>query len=222
MPYSIIIPIFNEEKTLNTLLKELKLYHIRGNEIVIINDGSTDNTGLLLNKCNYIKCIHHKKNFGKGTAIKTGLLFSKNSKVIIFDGDLELNTNEIKKLMYLDKNSGIRSIMGYRFQSLNPFKSSSDWGNFMFTTFFNLLFKSCHKDILCCAKSFYIEDIPINRLKAKNFDIDIELSSILTKNSQNKMIKQELFEYNKRGKLEGKKLQISDGWLILFRLLTSL
>lgn len=222
MSYSIIIPIYNEDKTIKLLIKQLKPYSDEGNEVIVVNDGSDDNTSSLLSKYDFIKIINLKKNFGKGVAIRAGLYFSKNEKIIIFDGDLELNTSEIKKLMFLNKSSGITSIIGSRFQSLNPFKSKSDYGNFMFTTFFNLLFKSCHKDILCCAKSFYKEDIPIKELNAKGFDIDIQLLSILTKNNRNKMIKQVLLKYKKRGELDGKKLKISDGWLILYRLLMSL
>ena len=222
MSYSIIIPIFNEEKTLKTLIKQLKEYHLQGDEIIIVNDGSTDNTTLLLKSCNYIKSIHLKNNFGKGVAIKTGLLFSKNSKIIIFDSDLELNTIEIKKLMYLDRDSGITSIVGFRFQSLNPFKSGIDWGNFMFTSFFNLLFQSCHKDILCCAKAFYKDDLPIKKLNSKGFDIDVEILSFLTKNSRRAKIPQILLKYKRRSFNEGKKLKISHGWKILIRIIKSL
>ena len=70
--------------------------------------------------------------------------------------------------------------MGYRFESLNPFKSSFDWGNFIFTTFFNIIFSATHKDILCCAKSFYLDQIKLDSLKSIRFAIDLELSSLLT------------------------------------------
>jgi hypothetical protein len=125
-------------------------------------------------------------------------------------------------LMELNRDLGIHSLMGTRFNNLSPFNSKFEWGNFMFTIFFNFLFQSCHKDILCCAKSFYKYDVPINKLDSKGFDIDIELSSFLTKNNKRKRIQHRLIKYNRRDIQQGKKLRISDGWIILMRLIKSI
>ena len=78
------------------------------------------------------------ENRGKGNAIKFGLLEAKNDSIIIFDGDLEIAPTELEKLMILDKENGINSAIGYRFKHLSPIKSGVDWGNFMFTSFFNI------------------------------------------------------------------------------------
>ena len=222
MPYSIIIPIYNEEKTLDKLLLSLKKYSFSKNEILIINDGSIDGTKKILKKCNFINVIELKKNYGKGIAIKIGLQRSIHNETIIYDGDLELHTDGITKLMELNRDIGIHSLMGTRFNNLSPFNSKFEWGNFMFTIFFNFLFQSCHKDILCCAKSFYKYDVPINKLNSKGFDIDIELSSFLTKNNKKKRIQHRLIKYNRRDIQQGKKLRISDGWIILMRLIKSI
>ena len=221
MPYSIIIPIYNEERTLDKLLLSLKKYSFSKNEILIINDGSIDGTKKILKKYNFINVIELKKNYGKGIAIKIGLQKSIHNKTIIYDGDLELHVDGINELMRLDRDHGIYSLMGTRFNNLSPFKSKFEWGNFMFTSFFNLLFKSFHKDILCCAKAFYKEDLPIKKIDSKGFDIDIELSSFLTKNNRNKIIQVNL-KYNRRSIEDGKKLKISDGWIILKRILFTL
>ena len=222
MPYSIIIPIYNEEKTLDKLLLSLKKYSFSKNEILIINDGSIDGTKKILKKYNFINVIELKKNYGKGIAIKIGLQKSIHNETIIYDGDLELHTDGITKLMELNRDLGIHSLMGTRFNNLSPFNSKFEWGNFMFTIFFNFLFQSCHKDILCCAKSFYKYDVPINKLDSKGFDIDIELSSFLTKNNKRKRIQHRLIKYNRRDIQQGKKLRISDGWIILMRLIKSI
>jgi len=221
MPYSIIIPIYNEERTLEKLLKSLEQYSHSRNQILIINDGSVDKTNKILKKYDFIDVLHLKKNYGKGTAIKIGLHKSIHNKTIIYDGDLELHADGISELMRLDRDHGIYSLMGTRFNNLSPFKSKFEWGNFMFTSFFNLLFKSFHKDILCCAKAFYKEDLPIEKIDSKGFDIDIELSSFLTKNNRNKIIQVNL-KYNRRSIEDGKKLKISDGWIILKRILFTL
>jgi len=222
MPYSIIIPIYNEEKTLDKLLLSLKKYSFSKNEILIINDGSIDGTKKILKKYNFINVIELKKNYGKGIAIKIGLQKSIHNETIIYDGDLELHTDGITMLMELNRDLGIHSLMGTRFNNLSPFNSKFEWGNFMFTIFFNFLFQSCHKDILCCAKSFYKYDVPINKLDSKGFDIDIELSSFLTKNNKRKRIQHRLIKYNRRDIQQGKKLRISDGWIILMRLIKSI
>ena len=221
MPYSIIIPIYNEERTLEELLKSLEQYSHSRNQILIINDGSVDKTNKILKRYDFIDVLHLKKNYGKGTAIKIGLHKSIHNKTIIYDGDLELHADGISELMRLDRDHGIYSLMGTRFNNLSPFKSKFEWGNFMFTSFFNLLFKSSHKDILCCAKAFYKEDLPIKKIDSKGFDIDIELSSFLTKNNRNKIIQVNL-KYNRRSIEDGKKLKISDGWIILKRILFTL
>lgn len=222
MPYSIIIPIYNEERTIDKLLLSLKKYSFSKNEILIINDGSIDGTKKILKKYNFINVIELKKNYGKGIAIKIGLQKSIHNETIIYDGDLELHTDGITKLMELNRDIGIHSLMGTRFNNLSPFNSKFEWGNFMFTIFFNFLFQSCHKDILCCAKSFYKYDVPINKLNSKGFDIDIELSSFLTKNNKRKRIQHRLIKYNRRDIQQGKKLRISDGWIILMRLIKSI
>ena len=217
MKYSIIIPVYNEISFLPDLLDGLYSYSKSDNEIIIIDDGSNDGSIAILNECNFIKLIAFNENRGKGNAIKLGLLEAKNDSIIIFDGDLEIAPSELGKLMILDKNNGINSAMGYRFKHLSPIKSGVDWGNFIFTTFFNILLGTHHKDVLCCAKAFYKHDFDIRTLQSKNFSIDIEIAFILS--LSNKNIKQVKVDYSRRSKNEGKKLEIENGWNILFRII---
>ena len=216
--YSIIIPVHNEKGCIPRLLKSLEYYSHNGHEIIIIDDGSHDGSTELLEECNFINLIRFSINQGKGSALRAGLLRARNVKIIIFDSDLELEPSEIVKLMILDKKNNIYSAFGYRFKSLNPFKSSFDWGNFMFTSFFNIIFNSNHKDILCCAKSFYFDKKGITMLNSNKFEIDIELSSMLT--MRDMKIRQILLKYNRRTKEEGKKLKINDGWKILGKMIS--
>jgi len=166
-----------------------------------------------------VKNIHIKNNIGKGAALKKGIEESLNEKIIIYDGDMELKPQEISKLMILDKKNGINAVMGYRFNTLNPIKSSFSWGNFMFTSFFNIIFNSQHKDILCCAKAFYINDIKKYNINSNGFDIDVELSFILSTLFKRAQISQISLDYVRRTIEEGKKLKVSDGWIILLRII---
>lgn len=220
MFYSIIIPVYNEAQTLDTLLSKLKIFHNSGHEIVIVDDGSTDNSSYIFKNHPYISLIKLNRNCGKGIALRKGLKYINHKKVIVYDGDLELDVLELSKFMFL--STKITSLMGTRYPTLRPAKSGIDWGNFMFTVFFNLVNRTCHKDILCCAKSFYIKDIPIHKLKSEGFDIDIEISSFLSKNSRGKKIIQIPLKYKRRSIKDGKKLRILDGWSILKRILFTL
>ena len=102
MNYSIIIPVFNEENCLPVLLKQLYPFS-KNNEIIFLDDGSDDNSYKILQKIDYIKLFKLSKNFGKGVAIRSGIKKSKFSKIIIYDGDLELETSDLRKLMVLNK-----------------------------------------------------------------------------------------------------------------------
>lgn len=214
--YSIIIPVHNEINFLPQLLNELKEYVNNGHEIVIVNDGSNDGSTKLLEECDFIKHYLLKKNYGKGIALIEGIRKSFHEKIIIFDGDMELNPSDIQSLMVLNKN--IDSVFGFRYETIYPFKSTWDLGNYLITKFFNFIHKSEIKDVLCCAKSFYRNDIDVNKLKSKKFDIDVELASLLLKKNINP--KQIRLKYQRRNVKQGKKLGISDSWSILIRILS--
>ena len=178
--YSILIPIHNEVNHVTKLLKTINNYIIDGHQIIIVDDGSDDGSTIILNNFEKIDLICLRKNKGKGYAIREGLKIATNNRIIIYDGDMELKSSDISKLMILDKDKNINFVMGYRFKSLSPLKSDFDWGNFMFTSFFNILFTSNHKDILCCAKAFYANELNNYKIISDGFAIDVELASLLT------------------------------------------
>ena len=208
--YTIIIPVHNEVHYIPALLDSLKTYIKKGHEVIIINDGSTDGSLDILKSDKNIKLLHIKKNRGKGYAIKKGLNFALHRRIIIYDGDLELNPSEISKLMILNDKKRKRCVLGYRYKELKPLESNFDWGNFMFTSFFNISFNSNHKDILCCAKAFYKRDIERYNLISNGFDIDAELLCLLTMINKNKIVHVPL-NYKRRTIEDGKKLKVSDG-----------
>tara|TARA_Y100001935_G_scaffold191017_1_gene159225 strand:+ start:912 stop:1592 length:681 start_codon:yes stop_codon:yes gene_type:complete len=217
--YSILIPIYNEVNQIPLLLESLKIFKDSGHEIIVIDDGSDDGSTNILKSCKAIELICLHKNRGKGYALKEGLVYANNDKILIYDGDMELNPIDINRLMILDKKRNINCAMGYRFESLSPLKSNFDWGNFMFSSFFNILFSSHHKDILCCAKVFYLSDLKGYNIISNGFDIDVELTSIITILNNRRRIPQVFLNYKRRTTKEGKKLKISDGWNILSRII---
>ena len=160
----------------------MKLYTPK-HEVLIIDDGSIDGSFELLSNCPFIKLERIKQNCGKGTAIQMGLENAAFDKVIIFDGDMELDPAEISKLMILDNNSGLVCVFGSRYENIKPFASLWGFGNFFFTGLFNMVYGSDHSDALCCAKAFFKGDLNLKNISAVGFDIDVELAANLTKNS---------------------------------------
>ena len=213
--YSIVIPIHNEENVLSKLIKNLKDFYKKGHEIIIVNDGSTDDSNRILTNYKFLKTISIKNNSGKGSALKLGIAQSKNDKIIVFDGDLELSPKEISRLMILDKNQNIRSVFGSRFKKISPFISLWNFGNYCLTILFNLRHNTNHSDALCCAVAFYKSDIKIKDIKSNYFDIDVELKTILSKKPYESVI----LSYNRRNFKEGKKLRLIDSVSIIKRIL---
>ena len=217
MPYTVIIPIHNEETNIPTLLEGMELY-AKNHEILIIDDGSTDGSAQLLTDCSFINLIKLENNLGKGIAIRTGIENAKYDKIVITDGDLELDPKEINQLMILDKMTGIKCVFGSRYEDINPFESLWEFGNFFFTGLFNTVQGSNLSDALCCGKAFFKGDIKLDALQSTSFDIDVELASMLLK----KLPAIEIIplSYDRRKIHEGKKLRFKDGWKILIRILS--
>ena len=215
MAYTIIIPIHDEVQSIPILLEGLKSYAVN-HEILIIDDGSTDGSSELLENCSFIHLVSLSKNSGKGTAIRAGLDRSGNDKVIITDGDLELDPAELEKFMILDSDSKIDCVLGTRYAEKIPFGSLLNFGNFFLTGFFNIIHNRSVSDALCCNKSFFKSSIDQESLKSTGFDVDVELLSKLV--SENHTIKEIPIKYTRRSPDQGKKLRLVDGWIILKRI----
>jgi len=100
--FSIIIPVYNEEEIIDYVLQELKKYLKEKQyqaEIIVVNDGSTDKTGEILNKISDIKVVNHSYNKGYGASIKTGVRKAQYNYVLFFDGDGQHRPEDIKKLI---------------------------------------------------------------------------------------------------------------------------
>ena len=119
--------------------------------------------------------------------------------------------------MILDRLSGHNCIFGVRFLKINPLKSLWNFGNFFLNLVFNFINQSKLNDTLCCAKSFFIDDLNLNKIRSKGFDIDVEISKQLIKKHPN--IQTVFLSYDRRGIKQGKKVRLYDGWIILKRIL---
>lgn len=103
MKISIIIPVYNEEKTISTVISELKNFieQLKNYEfeVIVVNDGSTDGTGKILNQISGIRLVNHLFNKGYGAALKTGVINSSFDWVFFFDSDGQAKPEEIPKIL---------------------------------------------------------------------------------------------------------------------------
>ena len=151
---SIIIPIYNEEKTIIQTLKRIK--ETNNNKInyetIVINDGSKDGTLDLLKSHSdlYDHLIDYNNNSGKGYAVKKGLEVSTGDYIIFQDADLEYDPKDFSKFIDLINNQNVDGIIGSRFVYSGFTRSHSflnKIGNHILTFIFNSLYNTTFTDI---------------------------------------------------------------------------
>ena len=182
MKLSIIVPAFNESKTLPTLISRLERVNLpHSKEIIIIDDGSTDKTKSILKKIDNKKniiIITNYQNLGKGASIIKGLKRSSGDLIIIQDADLEYNPNEFKKLLkpFVDKK--VQVVYGSRVLKKNPV---SHWtfnlGGRTLTFLTNFLFKTNITDEPTGYKVFRSQLIKSLNLKSQGFEFCPEVTA---------------------------------------------
>lgn len=221
MKLSIIVPIFNEAKTLTPVLKKLLALDLNSwkKEIIVVNDCSTDETPAILKKFSkrLAKVYHHAKNKGKGAAIRTGLAAAAGSHVIIQDADLEYSPADITVLLAASRNNPGFAIYGSRFRGRHEdtvFGHKA--GNLLLTTVTNLLYGSAISDMETCYKLIPRIYLRRMKLKANRFDFEPEITAKLLKLGVG--ILEVPINYKKRGFSEGKKIHWWDGLTAIWTL----
>ncbi|MBI2600880.1 glycosyltransferase family 2 protein [Candidatus Daviesbacteria bacterium] len=229
MKLSIIIPIFNEQKTVEELItKVLEVSLPRGvkKEIVVVNDGSTDSTLKILQKIKgNIKIINHEKNQGKGAAIRTGIKHSSGDLFIIQDADLEYNPSDYKKLLIPILTNNAQVVYGTRLVNY-PLKI---WGkdktvmpvhliaNKFLTGFTNLVYRSHLTDMETCYKLLTRNLLEKLSLKSEKFDFEPEVTAKILR--LNIPIVEVPITVKPRTYKEGKKIGYKDGIAAIWTLI---
>ena len=207
---SVIVPVYNEEKTIIRILQKLKiLKSVCDLEIVIVNDGSSDNTKKILedNKNLYSQAVHIDKNLGKGKAVIEGLKKSSFNYIVFQDADLEYDPEDLKMFIEKINNSNADLILGSRFIG-NERSVLNFWhmvGNKLITLIFNLLNNTTFSDIYCCYLLYKRENLNENKLKSFKWGQQAEILTYVVKNS--KKIYEIGINYDARKYEDGKKIR---------------
>lgn len=207
---SVIVPVYNESKTIGKILEKIQYVAI-DKEIIVVDDGSTDGTGSMLRDIKYdnLKVIHHTSNRGKGAAFLTGLSHASGDFVIIQDADLEYEPSDYLKLLSVIEKGNIDIVLGARFMKGYKGLLVHRLGNRFLTVLVNFFFNARLNDCFTCYKLFRRETIKTLDLKAQGFDIEIE---IIAKALKKKLrIAEEFITYHPRSYAEGKKIRCRDG-----------
>jgi dolichol-phosphate mannosyltransferase len=212
MKTSIIIPVYNEEKTVQEVIGKVRSLKI-DKEIIVVDDGSSDNSYNLIKNLKGIKIFKHEKNKGKGAAVKTGIKNSTGDIIIIQDADLELNPEEIPKVI---KNiADGKSEVVYGSRSLYQKKNNSErsltfyLGGKTITSLTNLLYGLNLTDEPCGYKAFKSDVIKKIKINHNRFEWEPEITAKLAKNGTK--IDEVPIRSSVRTIQEGKKLRRRDG-----------
>jgi len=218
---SVIIPVFNERKTVEQAVRSVYQLPV-DKEIIVIDDYSTDGSRELLKKLQtelQLKLILHSQNRGKGYGVRNAAAYAKGRYLIVEDADLELDINAVPEMLNLaEKDPSIDMINGNRV--LKKGKKSGLLTKLakIITSFCTrILFGKYIEDILCSYKLCRLEKFKQLHLQSTRFGFETEWIVKALKN--NWKILEYKVEYTPRLHKEGKKINLFDGFEIIWQLI---
>ncbi len=218
MKTSIIIPAFNERDTLLSVVERVERVVLE-KEIIVVDDGSTDDCAPVF-QCIADKghrVIRHAVNQGKGTAIRTGLQGSTGDVIAIQDADLELNPEELPRLLQPIRDGRSTVVFGSRFMNLEIRRALSSLqtvrANLLLSRIINLLFGSSLSDVMTCYKIMTRQVMVSLDLTSRGFEIETEMTAKLLKRRH--PIIEIPVSYRPRTVEQGKKIRWRHSWRII-------
>ncbi|GAB4277295.1 MAG: glycosyltransferase family 2 protein [Opitutales bacterium] len=220
MRLSIIIPVLNEERTLEVLLDKVHAVPLEDKEIIVVDDGSTDATHTLLKgklASKVDRVVYHDRNRGKGAALRTGMHEARGDIILIQDADLEYDPQEYPRLIAPIEDGYADVVYGSRFMGMGPHRAVYFWhwlGNKALTMISNLFTNINLSDMETCYKVFRREALEGIVIEEDRFGFEPEITAKLAKK------KCRIYEvgiaYYGRTYSEGKKITWRDGFRTLY------
>jgi len=224
---SVLIPCFNEAATIRGVVRRVAAQKPMVKQIVVVNDGSTDNTTSVLQdmKANWtendivLNVIHMDKNHGKGAAVQASLEVASSPYVLVQDADLELDPNDYKALAKPIEDHTAEVVFGNRFAKGYPInlRMPSRIANWVVTTLSNALFGMHLKDQACGYKLMPLALAKSLRIDSTGFEVCSEMTAKL--GLRHSKIASVPVRYEPRDASQGKKIRWTDGWIAVYTLL---
>ena len=209
---TIIIPVYNEQRTVAEVIERVLALPITS-EVIVVDDGSSDGTREILQQFSgnpRVRCLLHGVNQGKGAALRTGIAQARGEFVVIQDADLEYDpTNILSVLKPLQ--AGLTEVAyGSRYLLQSPQDRSliHRLGNWCLTTFSNVLTQQSLTDMETCYKAFRRELIQSIVIEENRFGFEPEITAKLARSRT--QICEVPISYQPRGWKEGKKIGLKD------------
>ncbi len=218
MKLSIIIPVYNEGKTVGEIIHQLKAVRGFEKQIIVVNDGSTDKTIKVIKDIKDITIISHKKNQGKGTAIRTGIAQAQGDYLLVQDADLEYDPQDILTMLDPVARGKAEVVYGSRFTGQRRNMFFWHWiGNQFLTLITNILYNTTLSDMETCYKLMPVKLAKSLNLKARHFEFEPEVTAKILKRGIR--IWEVPISYAGREYQEGKKITWKDALPALFTLI---